>query len=129
MYRQSVYDNQLSDITMKTLDNIIEGLNPKSNFEVQITRFCCILLGQIKEMSSTSNDSKVENDVGPQIETEDESDVNANPEIPMNSGDEQTDLSKNVDVYRSDGNKIKTEQAQDKGFHCDTCKYKINILN
>ncbi len=113
MYRQSVYDNQLSDVTMKTLDNIIEGLNPKSNFEVQITRFCCILLGQIKEMNSASNHVKEENDVGPLTETEDY------PE-----SDDQTDLSMNVDVYK-DGYQIKTEQAQVKGFHYDNCKFKI----
>ncbi len=125
MYRLSVYDNQLSDVTMKTLDNIIEGLNPKSNFEVQITRFCCILLGQIKNINSASDDViKEENDVVPLTETEDYPESDINPKIPMKADDEQNDLSMNVDVYKDDN---KTEQAQCivQGFHYDNCKFKI----
>ncbi len=126
MYRQSVYDNKLSDVNMKTLDNIIEGLNPKSNFEVQITRFCCILLGQIKEMNSASNDVKEKNDVElePLVETEDYPECDINPKIPMKPDNDQTDLSMNVHVYR-DGNKTEQAQCIVEGFHHDNCKLKM----
>ena len=123
MCHQSVFDKQQSDVTMTTLDNIIEGLNPKSNFEVQITRFCSILLGQIKEMNSASGGIMEENEVESLINTKDYPESDINPEIPMKPDDNQTDHSMklNVDVYK-DGNKSKTGQGQ---LDYDNCKFKI----
>ena len=136
-YRQSVYDKQHSDVTLKTLDNIIEGLKPKSSFEVQITRFCCILLAQIKEMNSTSDDIQEQKDT--EVKTEPLVYEIAQPsgvgfddksqdlyDVPFVEADtsflesdvDEIDLSMNVDVYK-DGYK----SVVNKGFHYDNCKF------